>query len=153
MEPFGFTLSRPASPLPTEDEFCPRGGRASFAAWNCFGTLSLEEAYQLLLGDPVTIEEQFAHMGPVAFDYYFPVIDRYIRGVDPRDPEDSREARSLGYTVAVQLVDTIDPRLNAEISDLVSHVLTHLSDYAPHKTAQRKVAGAWKRVEKKLLRY
>jgi len=153
MQPAGFELWRPESPLPSEYDFNPRGGRAAAASWKCFGGLSLEQAYQRLWSDPVANEEQFAHMGPAAFDYYFPVIDRFLRGADPRDHDDHREVRAFGYTIAAQLVDRIDPRLNEEISALATHILTHLRDYAHHRTGQRKVAGAWKRVEKKLWKY
>ncbi len=152
MEPFGFTLERPSSPLPTEYDFCPRGGRAAEAAWKCYGNLTLEQAYQRLLSNPVENEEQFAHMGPVAFDYYFPVIDRFLRGVDPRDQNDHREARALGYTISAQLVGTLEPSLKEEISDLVKHVLGNPRAYAHHKTGRRKLVGAWRRVETRLRR-
>ena len=145
----GFDLRRPAE-LPTEYDFNPRGGRAPAAAWETFGNLTLRQAYRLFRTDPETYEEQFAHMGIAAFDYYFPVIHRYLHEVDPRDQDDHREARALGYTIAVQLNEPIEPRLHAEISDLVKHVLANLKDYAQNKAKQRQVAGGWKRAERKL---
>ena len=151
ISPSGFRLSRPEA-LPTEFDFNPRGGRAPAAAWESFGNLSLFEAYERFSTDPVTFEEQFAHMGTAAFDYYFPVIDRYLREVDPRAQDDHREARSLGYTIAVQVNEPIEPKLHAEISELVKHVLSNLRDYSQNKTGQRKIAGGWKRAEKKLRR-
>ncbi|MBL4884023.1 MAG: hypothetical protein JKY95_05750 [Planctomycetaceae bacterium] len=87
-----FRLSRPASPLPVEKDF--GGCLDGQCAWRNFGGLSISQAYELFLTNPVYYEEAFMFMDTRAFEYYLPVIDRYLREVssDEADPELSPSA-------------------------------------------------------------
>ncbi|MEM7010678.1 MAG: hypothetical protein AAF585_04260 [Verrucomicrobiota bacterium] len=72
-----FHLNRPPAPLPTENDFDPFGGDLDAqCAWKHFGELSLNQAYDIFVSAPNIYQEDFMFMGAVAFDYYFPVIDR-----------------------------------------------------------------------------
>jgi hypothetical protein len=48
------------------------------SAYKEFGGLTLDEAYQRFIENPVSCQEDFMFMGPVAFCYYFPVVERYL---------------------------------------------------------------------------
>ncbi|MEM7262192.1 MAG: hypothetical protein AAF488_09395 [Planctomycetota bacterium] len=145
-------LPRPSSPLPVEYDFDPHGSRAAQSSWECFGGLTIRQAYEKLSDDPENVEAEFAHMGRAAFDYYFPVIDRYLRSADPKDHNDHREARALAYTLAAQLTGDLEPRLAQELEDLTDFVLGNIRYFAHNRTGERKIGGAWKLVRKKLRR-
>lgn len=145
-------LPRPSSPLPVEYDFDPHGSRAAQSSWECLGGLTIRQAYAKLSEDPENVEAEFAHMGRVAFDYYFPVLDRYIRSADPKDHDDHREARAIAYTIAAQLTGDLEPQLAEELQALTDFVLGNIRNFAHNRTVERKVAGAWKLVDKKLRR-
>lgn len=68
------------SNLPSERDFDPYvGDLDAQCAWLNFGGLNLEEATQRFRERPEIYHEDFMHMGGRAFDYYYPVIDRFLR--------------------------------------------------------------------------
>ena len=80
-----FFLRRRIAPPLCESDFDPVGGDLDAQyAWKNFGELTLKQAYDLFLTNPIHYQEDFMFMGGTAFDYYFPVIDRYIRQVCSR---------------------------------------------------------------------
>lgn len=92
-------------------------------------------------------------MGSVAFSYYFPVIDRYIRCVTGSEEGDDCEVAILGSAVAAQIDrnDTvISNALTDAIKNLSHYVLHHLEQFSPARKDQRRIERAWTLVQKKL---
>ncbi|MEM7232007.1 MAG: hypothetical protein AAF517_07535, partial [Planctomycetota bacterium] len=68
------------APLPTQADFDPWDGDLDAGhAWKEFGGLSVDEALAKFLENPGYHQESFMFMGGVAFAFYFPVVDRYLR--------------------------------------------------------------------------
>ena len=72
--------------LPVEKAFggCLDGQHA----WKQFGGLTVDEAYSKFCENPDFYQEDFMFMGPKAFLFYFPVIEKYIKTVKPGDDLD-----------------------------------------------------------------
>jgi hypothetical protein len=98
-------LPRPDGPLPTARDFDPyRGDLDAKWAWDNFGGLSIERAYEVFIERPEIYQEDFMFMGGRAFEYYFPVIDRYLREVKvDRDTLGDCEAWILGAVIVAQI--------------------------------------------------
>ena len=92
-------------------------------------------------------------MGGTAFDYYFPVIDRYIREIRGEEEGDDCEVAILGSGVAAQFDwNGADPSdtLVGEIARLSEYVASHLGRYSPAAKDQRRIEREWNRVEEKI---
>ena len=73
-------LSESHESLPREGDFDPWGGDLDAqTAWRNFGGLSVAEAYTKFLKSPDHYSEDFCSMGGVAFAFYFPVFEYYVR--------------------------------------------------------------------------
>lgn len=146
-----FRLHRPSTPLPGESDFDPFGGDLDArCAWKNFGGLSLKQAYERFISAPEIYQEDFMFMGPVAFDYYFPIIDCYVREVSGSEDGDDCEVSILGSGVAAQFdwkAGRASDQLIREIADLSSYVLTHIDQYSPVAKDQRRIIREWKKVE------
>lgn len=131
-------------------DFDPWGGNLdALHAWNNFGGLDLDPAYRLFLENPLRYQEDFMFMGPVAFDYYFPVVDRYLRGFR-RDGEDHDDgcAWILGAAMVSQL-ETVTPRPLAadtalEIAALAAFVIGESDRFAGEPRGQRRILEEWR---------
>ncbi|SHI55768.1 hypothetical protein SAMN02745181_0382 [Rubritalea squalenifaciens DSM 18772] len=149
-----FPSPRRTAPLPTEKDFDPCGGHLDAqCAWQNFGGLSLEQAYELFLTHSAYYQEDFMFMGVKAFDYYFPVIDRYMREVTGDEEGYDCELSILGCGVAAQLEYSgsgISDRLLGEIERISEYVLSHLGQYSPAPKDQRRIAREWKRVDEQI---
>ncbi len=89
-------------------------------------------------------------MGPKAFRFYFPVVDRFLRRErEPWEFDDS-EAWILGKAVRLQLERRKDDSLLKAIGALCQYVRTHLSKFATTGTEQQDIDAAWLEVETKL---
>jgi hypothetical protein len=65
--------------LPTKKDFDPYDGNLDAAsAWREFGGLTLDQAYKRFLSNSLSYQEDFMFMGPAAFSFYFPVIERHL---------------------------------------------------------------------------
>ena len=152
-----FRLRRPAAPLPSEADFDPfGGGRDAQSAWKNFGELSLKQAYDLFVTNPSNYQEDFMLMGSMAFGYYFPVIDRYIREVSGEEAGDDCEVAILGSGVAAQFAcrgSRFDQCLIAEIGQLSDYVSSHLAQYSPSAKDHRRIMRAWGLVDKNVAEY
>jgi len=149
-----FRLQRPPAPVPSEADFDPwRGNLDAQCAWRNFGELSLKQAYELFMTAPQNYQEDFMFMGPVAFAYYFPVIDRYIREVTGSGDGDHTEVSILGSAVAGQLewngAGFGDERVG-EIEDLAAYILANVSQYSMAEKDQRRIRREWAGVESKV---
>ena len=152
-----FRLKRPAAPLPTEADFDPYGGGLdAHAAWEHFGGLSIPQAYDLFVTNPLCYQEDFMFMGSRAFEYYLPVIDRYLRDVTGGGESDGCQAAILGSGVAAQF-DWKDSALSrtvvAEIAELSVFIRSNLPRFSPEPEEQRRIDGKWKVVDEKITRY
>lgn len=97
-------LSRPAAPLPGLKDFDPYDGDLdALYAWKNLGGLTLPQAWEVFADHPIHHEEGFMFMGPVAFAYYFPILDRHLREAQPTDADDDCLAWIIGYGVKMQL--------------------------------------------------
>ncbi len=152
-----FRLKRPAAPLPTEADFDPSGGCLdAHAAWKHFGGLSLPQAYDLFVTNPLRYQEDFMFMGSRAFEYYLPVIDRYLHEVTSGEESDGCQAAILGSGVAAQF-DWKDSALSrtlvAEIQELSAFVRANLTRFSPEPEEQRRIDGEWKLVDERSAKY
>lgn len=152
-----FRIQRPSAPLPAESNFDPFSGDLDAqCAWRNFGELSLKQAYDLFLTNPGRYQEDFMFMGGTAFDYYFPVLDRYIREVAGTEEGEDCEVAILGSAVAAQFDwNGAHPRpsLVSEIEQLSDYVLSHLEQYSPEAKDQRRIHREWNLVIEKVAEY
>ena len=146
----GHFLHRPKAPLPDAADFDPWGGNLDARhAWKDFGELSLAQAYKLFLENPCSFQEDFMFMGPEAFAYYFPVIDRYLREVHGDDPDGDCHAGILGMATAMQLEEANTPALRSvavEAAALASHVTGNPARYTPDERMQERLLREWRKV-------
>jgi hypothetical protein len=146
-----FRIKRPLAPLPSRLDFDPFGGDLDArCAWNNFGGLSLKKAYDLFLTNPLRYQEDFMFMGGQAFDYYFPVLDLYVREIRGSDAGDDCQVAILGSAVAAQFewngADP-SPALVNEIEDLTEYVLTHFDQFSPSDKDQGRIKQEWGHVK------
>ena len=88
-------------------------------------------------------------MGPRAFSYYFPVIDRYLRDVHGEDPDGDCYAGILGTAIASQLAEPAQPTIRSiagEVADLASHVIGNPDRYTPDDRMQQRTHRVWFKV-------
>lgn len=145
-----FYLKRQTSKLPLEADFFFRaGGLEAGSAWKNFGELSLMQAYRVFVENPDCYQEDFMYMGPKAFQYYFPVIDKYVREVVGNSEGHDCSVAILGSGIEAQCNDgtfRMNESFNSEVSELCEYVLSHLSQYSPAAKDQRRVERTWSRV-------
>ncbi|MDB6132267.1 MAG: hypothetical protein JWM59_510 [Verrucomicrobiales bacterium] len=148
-------VARVHLPIPGPSDFyLEPGGDAAFA-WQMFGGLSLEEAYVEFLKDPWLRQEDFSWMLPKAFEYYYPVVDRYLRSVNIHDEdechEDGCEARGLGFSIESQFHWTGGARpadyVVREIRRLSLFVRGHLSHYSKDPEERARIDESWRKLD------
>jgi len=97
-----------------------------------------------------------AFMGSRAFEYYLPVIDRYLHEVTGGEESDGCQAAILGSGVAAQF-DWKDSELSrtavGEIEELSVFVRANLTRFSPEPEEQRRIDGEWKVVDERIARY
>lgn len=116
-------------PPPGERDFDPyEGDLDAQCAWKNFGGLTLTEAYQKFLENPVVYSEDFMWMGDKAFIYYFPVLERYLMVTPVWSEEKGSEwCQILGLGSAIQFQFTEESlpdllRLAPRVLTLISQV-------------------------------
>ena len=137
--------------LPTQPDFDPSGGNLDAEeAWKNFGGLTVKQATAKFLESPQRYQEDFMFMGPVAFAFYFPVIDHYLRGVRA-DPEDWVEycAAIIGSGVKMQVDRLADKNLplRGRIAELTTYVRSHLDLLGTLHREQLRIDEAWAAVQ------
>lgn len=122
-------------------------------AWRNFGGLSLEEAYQVFADNVVSRMEDFVWMGYEAFRYYFPVLDRYLRSIDPKSADYAEDLyeKSLAGVIAAQILrrkesGEIEPEFAGEIRELSKFLLVNGEQYAAPGKWLRSFERAWRGV-------
>lgn len=139
--------------LPGEREFDPYGGDLDAQhAWREFGGLTIEAAYAKFVDHPFYYEEDFRFMGAEAFAFYFPVLDRYLRGYRPGAAEDSFAA-IIGEAISVQLEDqareVLEPILN-RLKELAGYVCGHVERLAVEAEEQQEILECWQKLQAQL---
>ncbi len=142
--------------LPIQKDFDPTGCCLDANhAWEMFGGLTVEEAGIKFLQHPQFYQEDFMFMGGVAFAYYFPVIERYIYGVqiDPKFDDEAEAVRVLAHCIIAQLepdtLEFVKPILG-NICRLVAHVRGNLNKYGGDEVDQRVIDSSWAELEQVL---
>jgi hypothetical protein len=146
-------------PLPcVSDFFRAPGGDEAETAWKNFGGLSLEQAYGKFMESPDCRQEDFMWMFPKAFEYYFPVLDRYLRTVSEEEEEsggDGWEVWIIGCGINLQLgrLSKSHPQryLLAEISVLSHFVKENLSLYFSAEEEQIRTKEVWLKIDQAIL--
>ena len=135
--------------LPGREDFDPTGDCLdAYHAWEMFGGLTIDEASLKFLEHPQYYQEDFMFMGGVAFRYYFPVIDRYIRNVktDPNRDDEAEALWILGHAIKAQLepdnVILVEPIIQG-IRDLAGHVRGNLSNYGAEQEDRDRIDSSW----------
>lgn len=144
-----YRWNRPARPLPSRGDFDPGGWDLDAqCAWKHFGGRTLDHAYGVFSSNPLRHQEDFMWMGGVAFEYYFPVVDRYLRAAPLKCTTEGWEAATaLGSSMAFQLGSAGASRvLLHEIDALASLVLADPARFEPDPRDQRRLEAAWNRV-------
>lgn len=143
--------------MPSEVDFDPYGGCLDAqSAWEDFGGLSIRQVYDLFMTNTICYQENFMFMGSRAFEYYLPVIDRYLREVSYEDELDDCEAAILGSAVAVQFEwkgSHLSPRTVAEIEELSAFVMENRDRYSPLPSELERIEIEWNRVDENIATY
>ena len=96
-------FDRARDPLPSEKDFDPFcGDLDARCAWEHFGGLDLDDAYTKFSDHPERYFGDFMWMGRVAFHFYYPVVEQYLRDAEARDDWSSCEVAWLGSSIAFQ---------------------------------------------------
>jgi hypothetical protein len=142
-------LPRPKAPLPDPHDF---GADEKWAldarsAWDHFGKLTLSQAWELFSKNPLHYQEDFMFMGPVAFAYYFPVLDRHLREARPTDEYDDCEAWIIGCSVEDQLESGhhFGKGFFQEVADLAAYMKGFVERFGLEDGAN--VTRVWEKVE------
>lgn len=140
--------------VPSERDFDPYGGDLDAQyAWREFGGLSLPEAYQHFLDCPENRQEDFMFMGPKAFLFYFPVIERYLYSVCVSHELDYCPTWILGQAFISQLkqagADEV-PELRRRVAKLAGFVRSHLDRYAMDPEEKEMIDTGWAELEQLL---
>ena len=152
--------ARAPLPLPIQSDFCIELCGDAGYAWRNIGGLSLEAAYDKFSGDPEINQEDFMWMFPKAFEYYYPVVDRYLRSADISDEfyhfDDGCQAWILGHCLESQFhwKDGSRPPeyVVAEIRELAQFVRHHLHHYSPDPTEHERIDACWEKLQATLFK-
>lgn len=154
---FWFRLEQYNSPTPVEKDFDPVGGCLDAqSAWRNFGGLNLIDAYEKFTSAPEVYQEDFMFMGSKAFEYYFPVIDRYLREIESEDDWDDCSAAILGSVITMQFEwDTCEfsTRIITDIESLTTFVRANLIRYTPAEEEVQRIDREWLEAERALEKY
>ncbi|MFT5324134.1 MAG: hypothetical protein ACI8P0_001994 [Planctomycetaceae bacterium] len=118
--------------LPTREDFgADYGCLDAICAWEDFGGLDLADAYVKFCEGPDIYQEDFMFMDDVAFVYYFPVLDRYIREsrAGPENDFDVDAMWVLAYCIEIHFTEPHVPcalKLRHRVEELISYVRGNL---------------------------
>ena len=144
--------------LPGEGDFDPFGGCLDAQhAWRAFGGLSIEQAYNKFIGNPMYYQEDFMFMGERAFLFYFPVIDRYLRefrvGHGPGDRDDSWAAiLATGLMMQFMSPTACLAPIYQRVVDLSHHVRGRIAELATDAEEQENIDRNWQKLQAQIIR-
>jgi len=152
-----YAWPRSPSPLPREKDFDPYNGDLDCQhALEVFGGMTLDQAYLEFCDRPEIYQEDFMFMGPKAFIYYFPVVDRYLREVTSKDVNEDCEAEILGKAIKGQLdhgVVVQSTTVLLEIRGLTDFVLAEVARYSASKKIRKEIHTTWTQLAHNLAQY
>jgi hypothetical protein len=134
-------------PLPTERDFNPWNDPTDAeTAWQNFGGLTLDEAYAKFCKQPEYYQEDFMFMGGIAFAYYFPVVDKYIRNAPDTEPFGDHEAWILAKCMQNQFSgDNLAHvrHLKDRVVALANFVHENIDRFGDDDAERDRVSDAW----------
>ncbi|MGA2853695.1 MAG: hypothetical protein ABSE90_06165 [Verrucomicrobiota bacterium] len=133
------------SGLPTEEDF--GGSLDAKSAWKNFGGLDLNLAYERFCENPLSYQEDFMFMETTAFEFYFPVVDRFLRENHTENEFDDSVAWILGEAIFLQIQSAINSELLEKIESLTNYILNHLSQYSPLPVEQEEIESTWLKIQ------
>ena len=155
----GFTLTMSITPrdsLPVERDFDPwNGDLDAQCAWKNFGGVTLDEAEARFRENPLYYQEDFMFMGGVAFAYYFPVVENYLRGVPDADNYDDHQSWILAKCIEAQFDDknlAFVRHLAPRVTDLADFVLVNIRRFGGDDRERQRVADAWRELVREVTR-
>ena len=90
-------------------------------------------------------------MGMVAFEFYFPVIDHFLRENSSDELFDDSVAWILGEAILSQMSVSINQDLLKQIKSLCVYVRNHLSQYSCLPVEQKEIDDTWLKIEQYVL--
>lgn len=150
--------ARAQLPLPQQPDFCREPSGDAEHAWRNFGGLSLDAACQKFLERPEIYQEDFMWMFPRAFEYYYPVVDRYLRTACVSNEryrrDDGCQAWILGRCLESQFhwADGSRPPdyVVAEMQSLAQFMRHHLSRFSTDPSEQERIDACWGKLQETL---
>jgi len=136
--------------LPSKKDFDPWGYLDAQWAWDNFGNLSIEEAYDKFCKDPGNYQEDFMHMGPKAFSYYFRVIDKYMSEVEPEDEWDDCSGWIIGCGIESQIEQDKENCLSPRLLRLAEIVINRFGTFEINESEKEQVIDKWNEIKTKL---
>ena len=128
--------------LPTEFDFDPFGGCLDAqVAWKNFGGVALDDAFVLFCENAGQYSEDFMWMGHVAFAYYFPILDRYLRTEDEED-----QAWFIACVIIFQFDcenTTKIEQLKPKILDLANFVIQNIERFGTQISDRKRIYEEW----------
>jgi hypothetical protein len=140
-----------SSTLPTYGDF--GSGLDEENAFKHFGGLSLERAYERFLKSPEVYQEDFMDMGPVAFTFYFPIVERYLYTIKAQRRYYDCEAAILATDFLFQLSEPKifqNKELLFRLIRLTDYVIANLGQYALQGDEQIRIWESWEELRAKL---
>ena len=140
-------------PLPSQQDFeAFEGCWDQNEAWQTFGGLTVDEAFLKFRTRPELHAEHFAWMGTIAFEFYLPVLDRYLRACLPSDFSPDGEAALLGdlvYDRITQNKVSFSKPTYLLLKALAETVLTRVPELATTPRHQKRIRKKWHKVLKR----
>ena len=140
--------------LPQEKDFDPADGDLDAqCAWKNFGGLNLEEADKRFIENPLYYQEDFMFMGWVAFEYYFPVIEKYLIETHLVAENDDSETWILGCVIESQIranKEKIAVTFLKNLKNLCHSIIQKYTNSMLPKDEKDEVLTQWKKIEQHL---
>ena len=145
-------------PIPVQSDFCIELSGDAGYAWRNIGGMTLEAAYEKFFECPEINQEDFMWMFPRAFEYYYPVVDRYLRSADIGDDfyhfDEGCQAWILGCCLESQFhwADGSRPPdyVVSEIRALAQFVRDHLHHYSLDPDEKTRIDSCWVKLQETL---
>jgi len=144
------------TPLPKEKDFDPNEGCLDAqCAWKDLGGLSVDDAYTKFCDNPNCYQEDFMFMGWKAFIYYLPVIERFLKEVEPEDEYDDCVAWILGCAVESQVEahkEKVSEDMGSRLMTLCDSTLSRFEGMKLSEKDKKRILKQWTKTREKLKR-
>ena len=138
-------------PFPIESDFDPwYGNLDAITAWKNFRGFSVEDAYNKFCESPEFYQEDFMFMGPIAFSFYFNVLEKYMATVQPEDELDDCCGWIIGCGIESQLEEIRSEDLIDKILRLSDLVIDRYLNFPIDDADKLQVIEKWEEVRTKL---